>query len=82
MLCSNLGLQELQALCDQLAAADLGADAKTAAVGGQLAAVAQAQQREQAQRDAATQVRGGAPLLPGAVLGGALGLLGAVLVLP
>ncbi len=58
-LCSNLGLEGLQRLCDQLAAVDLDAEAKRAAVQQQLAAVGQQLQQEQAQKDAAAQVRVG-----------------------
>ncbi|KAI7843108.1 hypothetical protein COHA_003279 [Chlorella ohadii] len=54
-LCSNLGLEGLQRLCDQLAAVDLDAEAKRAAVQQQLAAVGQQLQQEQAQKDAAAQ---------------------------
>lgn len=55
-LCSNLGLEALQQLCQQLAAVELGADDKLAAVGQQLEAVGRQLQREQAQKDAAAQV--------------------------
>ena len=53
-LCSNLGLEALQQLCNQLASADLDADAKLAALDVQLDSVMTAAQREQAARDAAT----------------------------
>lgn len=55
-LCGNLGLEAMQKLCDQLAAADLDADAKAAAVEAQLDAVATAQGQERAQKNAAAQV--------------------------
>ncbi|PRW60561.1 dnaJ-like protein subfamily C member 2-like [Chlorella sorokiniana] len=54
-LCSNLGLDGLQRLCDQLAAVDLGADAKQAVFAQQLAAVGRQLLQEQAQKDAAAQ---------------------------
>ena len=57
-LCSNLGLEALQRLCDQLAAVDLAADAKRGVIAQQLEAVGRQLQREQAQKDAAAQVSG------------------------